>query len=84
MDDRILATFRTQLTVALLAVGQLARDPSRSEKPHLIRHATNALEGIREDIARIDALLAKLEDREAIAADPLRLKSLHRTAKDAK
>jgi hypothetical protein len=83
MDDRIMATIRTQLTVALLAVGQLARDPARSERPHLIHHATNALESIREDIARIDALLAKLEDREAIAADPLRFQPFHRKAKDA-
>jgi hypothetical protein len=83
MDDGILATMRTQLTVALLAVGQLARDPARSEKPHLIRHAMDALEGMREDLARIDALLTKLEDREAIATDPLRFKPLHRKAKDA-
>jgi hypothetical protein len=83
MDDGIMATIRTQLTVALLAVGQLARDPARSERPHLIHHATDALAGMREDIARIDALLAKLEDREAIAADPLRLKPFRRTAKDA-
>jgi hypothetical protein len=78
-----MATIRTQLTVALLAVGQLAREPARSGRPHLIRHATDALAGMREDIARIDALLAKLEDREAIAADPLRFKPLRRKVKDA-
>ena len=75
MEHRTMVALRTQATIALLAFGQLRRScPTDPDVARLARFASEALAGIRKDVARIDALIATLEDREAMAADPVRLR----------
>jgi len=70
-----MVTIRTQLTVALLAVTQLRRKHADSaDADRLLAYISTALARIAREIHKIDALMARLEDREAMRANPLRLR----------
>lgn len=70
-----LVAIRTQLTIALLAVAQLQRRHARSaDAARLLTHVDTALQRIAREARKIDRLLAYLEDRAAIEADPLRVR----------
>lgn len=69
-----LVTIRTQLTVALLAVTQLQRKHAGSaDADRLLFYVATALACITREIRKVDALIACLEDREAMRANPVRL-----------
>lgn len=73
---RSIISLRTQLTAVLLAVSLLERKGGPSaESQRLSAHALNALHKMRDELARLDNILAQLENREAMQADPLRLKT---------
>lgn len=78
MDSREheeLVAIRTQLTIATLAVAQLQRRHAHSgDAARLLAHIDTALQRITREARRVDTLLAHLEDRAAIEADPLRLR----------
>ncbi|MDQ2783925.1 MAG: hypothetical protein M3Y58_02855 [Chloroflexota bacterium] len=73
-----LVTIRTQLTVALLAVTQLQRKYADSaDASRLLVYVATALAHITCEMRKVDALIACLEDRDAMCADPVRLR-VHR------
>lgn len=70
-----LVALRTHLTVALLSLALLRRRHAASpDAARLISHTADALSRIKDEIARLDRVLAALEDREAMRADPVRLR----------
>lgn len=70
-----LVTIRTQLTVALLAVTQLQRKHAGStDADRLLTYVATALASITREVRKIDALIACLEDRDAMRANPVRLR----------
>jgi hypothetical protein len=74
--EKGIVSLRTQLTAALLAVSLLQRKGSSSADSQRLRaDALNALAKMRDELARLDKIVAQLEDREAMRADPLRLKT---------
>jgi hypothetical protein len=74
--EKSIVSLRTQLTAALLAVSLLERKSGPSADSHrLSAHALNALHKLRDELARLDRIVAQLEDREAMQANPLRLKT---------
>jgi len=76
-------TIRTQLTVAVLAVTQLRRKHAESaDADRLLVYVATALARITREIRKVDALITHLEDREAMHADPLRLRVRHHTSGD--
>ncbi len=78
MDDTEqdeLVAIRTQLTVAMLAVTQLRRRHADStDAERLLAYVATALARINREVHKIDALIARLEDRDAMRADPVRLR----------
>lgn len=83
-DHEELVAIRTQLTIALLATARLQRAHAHSPDAHrLLAHVEAALRRIAHEARTVDALLARLEDREAMAADPIRLRRpRHRDARE--
>lgn len=78
-----LVTIRTQLTVALLAVTQLQRKHAGSaDADRLLVYVATALASITRGVRKIDALIARLEDREAMRANPVRLRVRHHSKGD--
>jgi len=70
-----LVTIRTQLTVALLAVTQLQRKhASSADADRLLVSVATALAPITCEVRKVDALITRLEDREAMRANPVRLR----------
>ena len=68
-----LVLLRTHLTVALLAVSQLRRIHADTPKAaRLSAYALEALVQMRDEIAQIDSLIARVERRTAMRDDPLR------------
>lgn len=75
-----MVTIRTQLTVALLAVTQLQRKHADSaDADRLLTYVSTALGRITREICKIDTLMARLEDREAMHAAPVRLRTRRHT-----
>ena len=71
-----LVTIRTQLTVAMLAVTQLRRKHAdAADADRLLAYVSTALARITREVRKIDALMARLEDRDAMRADPIRLRT---------
>lgn len=65
-------SLRTQLTAALLAVSLIQRKGDQSaDTTRLCGYALRALHKMRDELIRLDAIIAQLEDREAMRADPL-------------
>ncbi|MHB8644642.1 MAG: hypothetical protein ACYDAR_02500 [Thermomicrobiales bacterium] len=78
-----MVTIRTQLTVALLAVTQLRRKHAASaDADRLLAYVVTALARITREVRTVDALMTRLEDREAIRADPLRLRARRRSGEE--
>jgi hypothetical protein len=78
-----LVTIRTQLTVALLAVTQLQRRHTDSaDADRLLAYVSTALARITREVCKIDRLMARLEDREAMRANPVRLRTRRHTGDD--
>ena len=78
-----LVTIRTQLTVALLAVTQLQRKHTGSaDADRLLTYVATALTCITREVRKIDALIARLEDRDAIRANPVRLRMRRYSSSD--
>jgi hypothetical protein len=70
-----LVLLRTHLTVALLAVSQLRRKHAdTSHAARLSAYALDALMRMRDEMKQIDALIARLEKRQAMQDDPLRFR----------
>ncbi len=72
-DHDELVLLRTHLTVALLAVSQLRR--KHAGAPNVARLSAYALEALmrmREEMADVERLIARLEKRTAQHDDPLR------------
>jgi len=71
-----LVAIRTQLTVAMLAVTQLRRKHATSaDTERLLSYVATALARITREVHKVDALMARLEDRDAMRADPVRLRT---------
>jgi hypothetical protein len=80
--DELIA-IRTQLTVALLAVTRLRRKHADSaDAGRLLAYISTALARITHEVRKVDALMAHLEDREAMRADPFRLRTRHHPHED--
>ncbi|MGI8689348.1 MAG: hypothetical protein ACR2M3_12295 [Thermomicrobiales bacterium] len=78
-----LVTIRTQLTVALLAVTQLQRKhASSADADRLLAYVATALACITREVRKIDALMARLEDRDAMRANPVRLRARRHSSGD--
>ncbi len=70
-----LVALRTHLTVALLSLSLLQRRHAGSaDAARLMAHTANALSRMKDELARLDTILAALEDREATRADTVRLR----------
>lgn len=70
-----LTDVRARATVALLAAGLLVRGHLHApDAERLGRRALDALQAMARDLQRLDAALARLEDRERMRADPPRLR----------
>ena len=78
-----LITIRTQLTVALLAVTQLQRRYTDSaDADRLLAYVSTALTRITREIGKIDTLMARLENREALHTNPTQLRARRHTGAD--
>jgi hypothetical protein len=80
-DHDELVLLRTHLTVALLAVSQLRR--KHAQTPHVARlsaYALDALMQMREQMAQVDRLIARLEKLTALRDEPLRFPISQRRA----
>ncbi|GEM_PF-4438908 len=78
-----LVTIRTQLTVALLAVTQLQRKRANvADADRLLAYVATALARITREVRKVDALIARLENREAMRADRFRLRAHRHTSED--
>ncbi len=79
-----LVAIRTQLTVAMLAVTQLRRKHADSvDADRLLAYVATALVRITREVHKVDALMARLEDRDAMRADPVRLRTRRRTGEQS-
>jgi len=80
MENDELVAIRTQLTIAMLAVTQLRRKHATSvEADRLLSYIDMALARITREVHKVDALMARLEDRDAMRANPVRLRTRHPT-----
>lgn len=71
-----LVAIRTQLTVAMLAITQLRRKhATAADAERLLAYVATALARIAHEVHKVDALMARLEDRDAMRADPVRLRT---------
>ena len=74
-DRDTLHRLRTHTMVAMLAIGLLLRKfLIGHEERRLGNHALGALKQLRDDLRRLDDLIARMEDREQMWDDPLRLR----------
>lgn len=77
-----LVAIRTQLTIAMLAVTQLRRRHATSaDADRLLSYIATALARITHEVHKVDALMARLEDRDAMRANPVQLRTRRPTKK---